>query len=234
VNFFPQQKTDSLLKFLEYYSGDTAQMDLVKKADLEKACKDLAVSYLSMGEPALAEKFLQKEFEMAKELDLTGDIVHASYELSRLYETIGKYEIALKYYDYYTDASLKVYAETKEKEVLRGQLKYDFEKKEAALKSRQDKINALAGAERKKQKQVIMLVSAALIIAFILAAIILNSLRVTNRQKKLIELKRLETEKQKATIEEKNRDIMDSINYAKRIQQSLLPTEKYISRKLAK
>lgn len=33
-------------------------------------------------------------------------------------------------------------------------------------------------------------------------------------------------------IEEKNKNITDSINYAKRIQQSLLPTEKYIQKKL--
>jgi len=32
--------------------------------------------------------------------------------------------------------------------------------------------------------------------------------------------------------EEKNKDILDSIRYAKRIQQSLLPTEKYFERNL--
>jgi len=32
--------------------------------------------------------------------------------------------------------------------------------------------------------------------------------------------------------EEKNKDIVDSIHYAKRIQQSLMPTEKYLERNL--
>ncbi|MEW6470221.1 MAG: hypothetical protein AB1458_15000 [Bacteroidota bacterium] len=35
---------------------------------------------------------------------------------------------------------------------------------------------------------------------------------------------------QKSMLEEKNKDITDSIRYARRIQQSLLPTEKYIER----
>ena len=35
---------------------------------------------------------------------------------------------------------------------------------------------------------------------------------------------------QKKIIEEKNKDITDSIHYAKRIQNSLLPTEKYVER----
>lgn len=39
---------------------------------------------------------------------------------------------------------------------------------------------------------------------------------------------------QKQLIEEKNKDILDSIRYAKRIQTSLLPTEKYIDRILTK
>ena len=37
---------------------------------------------------------------------------------------------------------------------------------------------------------------------------------------------------QKEIIEEKNKDITASITYAKRIQQSLLPTEKYIDKNI--
>lgn len=33
-------------------------------------------------------------------------------------------------------------------------------------------------------------------------------------------------------VEEKQKEILDSIHYAKRIQRSLLPTEKYIEKKL--
>jgi len=41
-----------------------------------------------------------------------------------------------------------------------------------------------------------------------------------------------EVVKQKEIIEEKNKDITDSILYARRIQQSLLPTMKYIDKNL--
>jgi hypothetical protein len=37
---------------------------------------------------------------------------------------------------------------------------------------------------------------------------------------------------QKKIIEEKNKDILDSMHYAKRIQRSQLPTDKYVERKL--
>jgi hypothetical protein len=48
------------------------------------------------------------------------------------------------------------------------------------------------------------------------------------------ELQRREIELKKEAIEEQNKHITDSINYAKRIQTSLLPTEKYIEKKLTK
>jgi hypothetical protein len=38
--------------------------------------------------------------------------------------------------------------------------------------------------------------------------------------------------RQKEIIEEKNKDITASITYAKRIQQSLMPTEKYIDKNI--
>jgi adenylate cyclase len=54
---------------------------------------------------------------------------------------------------------------------------------------------------------------------------------IHNLDKKVNE-KTAEIRKQKEEIEEKNKDITDSIHYARRIQQSLMPTEKYIHRHL--
>lgn len=42
----------------------------------------------------------------------------------------------------------------------------------------------------------------------------------------------IELQQQKELVEEKNKDILDSIRYAKRIQQSLLPSQRYIERAL--
>ena len=44
----------------------------------------------------------------------------------------------------------------------------------------------------------------------------------------------IELEYKHQIIEEKQKEIIDSIKYAKRIQQSLMPTEKYIEKSLLK
>jgi len=49
--------------------------------------------------------------------------------------------------------------------------------------------------------------------------------KVSQAQKEVIS-------KQKELVDEKQKEIMDSIKYARRIQESLLPTEKYIERVL--
>ena len=49
------------------------------------------------------------------------------------------------------------------------------------------------------------------------------------KQRAEAEIQRAEAERQKILVEEKNRDITDSINYAKRIQTAVLQEEEYVS-----
>ena len=57
------------------------------------------------------------------------------------------------------------------------------------------------------------------------AIYVLRSLRIAKKQKEVIEF-------QKVMVEEKQLQIIDSIKYARRIQLSLLPTEKYIEKNM--
>jgi CHASE3 domain sensor protein len=108
---------------------------------------------------------------------------------------------------------------------------YDFEKREAVADAEHKKElenQQILGEEKsRKQKIVIMFVITGLLLVLIFAGFILRSLKVTRKQKNTIE-------EQKDLVEEKQKEILDSIHYAKRIQQSLLPTERYIEKSLKK
>jgi serine phosphatase RsbU (regulator of sigma subunit)/sugar lactone lactonase YvrE len=54
------------------------------------------------------------------------------------------------------------------------------------------------------------------------------------REKKEADKQRLEAEHQKEIVEEKQKEISDSINYAKRIQNAILPSQRYFQKHLAK
>jgi len=59
-----------------------------------------------------------------------------------------------------------------------------------------------------------------------------NRFRVTKKQKNIIEQQKVIVEQQKALVDEKQKEVIDSIRYAKRIQVSLMPSRKYLYKKL--
>jgi two-component system, sensor histidine kinase PdtaS len=69
---------------------------------------------------------------------------------------------------------------------------------------------------------------------FILSMDISNKKRILKVLEERVEIRTREIANQKGIIEEKNKSILDSIHYTKKIQQSLLPTELYIERTLTR
>jgi serine phosphatase RsbU (regulator of sigma subunit) len=103
--------------------------------------------------------------------------------------------------------------------------KYETEKKEQEnkmlqLKNKQDKEKA--ELNNYKQNLIIGLVSSISILLLIVAVIVGRSLKITKLQKKIIE-------NQKIQVEEHQKEIIDSINYAKRIQYTLLAHENFLN-----
>ena len=81
---------------------------------------------------------------------------------------------------------------------------------------------AISNAEIQSQKK---LTTGAVIALVILSGLILIVFRSYNQKRKANEI----ISKQKEIVEHKNKEILDSINYAKYIQNALLPSEKVIS-----
>ena len=64
----------------------------------------------------------------------------------------------------------------------------------------------------------------------ILAFVVYRGYTHKKKSNEIITAQKQEVELQRDLIEEKQKEIIDSINYARRIQKSLLPTEKYIQK----
>ncbi|MBK6835199.1 MAG: SpoIIE family protein phosphatase [Bacteroidetes bacterium] len=111
-------------------------------------------------------------------------------------------------------------------------MKYEFEKKEAAAVLEQEKKDALINAERKKQKIVLILVSVFLVFVSFLSVIIFRSLRLNQKKNKIITEQNEVVIHQKHLVEEKHKEITDSINYAERIQRSFLATKEHLNANL--
>jgi tetratricopeptide (TPR) repeat protein len=201
------------------------------KAEIAALYDNIGVLYLKQKKHDQAKSYSLKAINISTQIgDLVG-VMEVNKNLSEICNATGDHKTALEYYKQYVITKDSVFNTEKNKQFTRNEMNYEFEKKEAATKAGQEKKDAVTAAEKKKQQTVLLLVSCVLILVFIFAGFIFRSLSITRKQKSLIELKNKETEEQKKIIEEKNKDILDSIRYAKRIQQSLLPTEKYFERK---
>jgi len=116
--------------------------------------------------------------------------------------------------------------------------KFEVEKREAELKikseAEQEKLKAISSEEKKRQNVIIAAVAGVLFIVLVFSLFLLNRFRITNRQKIIIEKQKQQVDKAYEHLHEKNKEVMDSINYASRIQRALLPSVKYISTNLSR
>lgn len=172
-----------------------------------------------------AETFFLKALAIDSSIGALNLIKDLHLGLSEIYSVTGNYKKSLNHYQMYSYAKDSLYSDEKDKEITRHELNYEFDKKEAALKAEQDKKEALAEVDKKRQNIFFwLIVSVAMAIA-VIAIVVIRSLRIARKQKQIIET-------QKEVVEEKQREILDSIRYAKRIQQSLMPTSKYIEKNI--
>ncbi len=165
---------------------------------------------------------------IANELGYPMDISNIANILSEIYQAQNKWQDAFKMQYLYFLMKDSIDNENTRKASIKKQFQYEYEKKETILKAEQEKERAIAEERSRKQKIIIWSFIIGFILVVVFAGLIFRSLRITRKQKQVIEIKNKETELQKKIIEVKNKDITDSINYAKRIQQAKLPKKEEI------
>lgn len=211
---------------LDYYSHAlSVNKERERKNYVATWLGNIGSIYAVQGKYKEGEALLLRAIGMADSLGLLTNKMDFYGNLSELYNMKSDYKKSLEYYRRYSAAKDSVFNESKKKELMRHEMDYEFEKKEAALRSEQEKKEAMAEAESKRQRLFLVLVGTIAIAITVIAFIIFRALRLTRGQKNIIE-------HQKQVVEEKQKEILDSIHYAKRIQQSLLPSEKYLERSL--
>lgn len=141
--------------------------------------------------------------------------------LSDLYEETNDFKKAHYHYKEYSNLKDTIFNMEKFEDMTRNELTYEFDKKEAILKAEQEKEAAIAFADKRRQKLFIWLLLSIVIAITIIALVVFRTLKLTRHQKSIIE-------NQKEIVEEKNKEILDSINYAKRIQSAILPSNKVV------
>ena len=194
--------------------------------------KDLSDLLLKLGEVKLAEVYALKSYKISQELGFPANISNAAQTLSKINKLKGNYKEALELFELHTLMKDSLLNNDIIKNTKNQQLKYEFEKQQAIKDAEHKKDIEIAAQKQQKQKMITYGVVVVLIVVILLLGVIFNRLKITKRQKQVIEEQKLEVETAKIQLEEKNKEVMDSINYAKRIQDALLKAEEHESKHL--
>jgi tetratricopeptide (TPR) repeat protein len=193
-------------------------------------------SLVLSGKPAEGKKWLENGLNTSLESSIPERAKEAHYYLMQADSALARntsseilkktlWQSSFDHFDKYIHYKDSLQNEENTKLLVKQQMQYEFDKKEAVLKEKAAADALLASEEKKKKKILILLLSAIGLSVALISAIIYRSLKITRNQKEIIET-------QKQLVEEKQKEILDSIYYARRIQQSMLPTEKYIEKHL--
>ncbi len=179
-------------------------------------CEDyagLANAYLELGKYDSALVFAYKGQKIATDQKNKSVLESCSKILFSVYDKRGNADSALKYHKAYIEINTAL----KKEDQLRGiaQREQLFEKHVMDKQRLQEQLLAETKLEKQKQINLIVFAASFLLLIFLVISII------NYRQKQKANL---QISHQKKILEERNKEVSDSINYASRIQQSIMPS----------
>jgi tetratricopeptide (TPR) repeat protein len=221
---------------------DTA-LDYLKKgieiSSQEKHGMSLTTNYLNMANVYFDMKKYSKALEYAvksesnaKEFGYRNEEKDASLVRSKAAEGLGNTAEALNAFRHYIQLRDTIFSEEKGQEIARKEMQYEFDKKTAtdSIRNLEEKKTTLAhieaqNAQIKQEKTLRFGLYAGIILILVFSLFMYNRFMITRKQKSIIE-------HQKVIVEVKQKEIIDSITYARRIQRALMANEKYIEKSL--
>ncbi len=239
-------------KALEYYNKSlTIKEEMGDKNGISNSLINIGFIYIKKGENSKALDCAKKAYDIAKETGNVVRISEAAQLLDDIYSKQGNYKLSRQYFGEYITMRDSIIKEENQKLTQRKYFQYEFEKKAATDSISHTKEIEIKNLEIGKQKeenrkQQIIIFSAVggFLIVLIFSIIILRMFRQKRRANILLASQNIEIRQQKEEIsaqrdeisaqqdkviiqkehiEEQKKEITDSINYAKRIQQAMLP-----------
>ena len=177
---------------------------------------DLAKTLVALGKSDEAIENGEAGYSLALKIKTPGLAMNAAEVLVNAYENEGDTKKALFFSKRLKTLSDSLNSAESTKKQTELFLQYQFDKENEKEKIRQEKKDEEAAEERKKQNIILFGVCGILLLVIGFAIFVYRSFRQKQKANEII------TE-QKKIVEEKNREITDSINYAKNIQGAMLP-----------
>src|SRR6185312_4533790 len=223
------RKTKNYDKAKDFYSKALQmQFENNDKEGIVYSLSGMAMLYKAQGNIAKAIDYELQAFNAAEEIHLLGQVRDQAKELSDLYQGQHQADRAFYYYKLYIDARDTLENKEESRKLISAELNHEYEQKQQVEKLEDAKRQAIEDEKQAHERTIRNIFIIAFLIVLGLTGMLLRNLSRIRKSKQIIEDQKVEVEKQKAIVDEKNKDITDSIHYASRIQKALLTTDEYI------
>lgn len=195
--------------------------------------------YFKLHDLKEAEKYAGLGYTLSQQIGYPQFIKMAAKLLSNIYRSQKRYEESFNMYEIYEQMRDSVSNIENKKNSLQKQFQYEYDKKVVADSIKTVEEKKVVSIQLNNEKQQRMGLYVGLLIVIVFAGFMYNRFKITQKQKNLIEIKESETQYQKQLVEVKaaelsarQKEILDSITYAKRLQHAILPPQDYIDKHL--
>ncbi len=210
-----------------------------EKSGITHSLNHIANAYLRLDKLTEALVAGKRAFKLSNELGYPKDITTSAATLKRIYKKQKNYKEAFAMYQLQIVMQDSMNNKKTKNATIKKQLQYEYEKKAAAdsvKRAEEQKVNnALLIAQQaqlKQEKTQRMALYGGLVLVIIFLSFVFNRYRITQKQKAIIEQQKVQVDNAYAQLHEKNREVLDSITYARRIQKALITSEHYIEKSL--
>ncbi|MBL4670431.1 MAG: tetratricopeptide repeat protein [Flavobacteriales bacterium] len=216
---FKQKKYNEALKNYDFALEKYTVIS--DKRRLAETYRNYAEVYLHQNKLNTAASYLSKSLKIAHEIGAIENLIPIYNELAYLHEKQGDYKSAYKAVRNHIEYKDSTNNNSVFREVTKQILKYKTEKEKRIKeleyqneKAIQEKNKAILVAKNKTQQYILFGAATLILILAAVAFLIAKTLKTTRIQK--------------TVIEEQTKEIVDSITYAKRIQEAILPKNQFI------
>ncbi|MDP2387883.1 MAG: SpoIIE family protein phosphatase [Bacteroidota bacterium] len=185
-------------------------------------------TYSKLGQHQKALEYANKSVALGLQLGSKRELSYSFMTLADVYAGKNDLKNEIKYLRRHIELSDSVFTEETGDAITEMQSKYESEKKEKEIELlNKDKQLQSIEIERHETSRYfyIGIVSLALLLIIVLAFAFKNK----NKANHLLRNQKSEIQHQKLVVDIKNKEITDSINYAKRLQQAILATREEIN-----
>jgi tetratricopeptide (TPR) repeat protein len=199
------------------------------KDGLAKAYSNMGIIHYSLKHYSQAKDYLQKTLALAREIGNKEQIRDVYGYQSLVDSATNNFKSAYTYFRLYSSYNDSVLSDEDSRKALQMRMNYDFEMKRASdsLKNAEQATHERIKHEQELKHQRVYTYGGLIgfVLMMVVAILAIKAYRQKQSANTIISL-------QKQIVEVKQKAILDSIYYAQRIQNSLLPNDKYIERKL--